>query len=64
MDLQLCSHCTVYLPNNTNLFDAYVVLNAFGGEDGAIVQVKNPVSGNWTTMFTSFNAAALVLLRE
>ena len=45
----------LYLPNNTNLLDAYVVLNAFGGEDGAIVQVKDPVSGNWTTMFTSFN---------
>jgi hypothetical protein len=43
------------LPNNTNLLDAYVVLNAFGGEDGAIVQVKDPISGNWTTMFTSFN---------
>ena len=42
------------LPNNTNLLDAFVVLNAYGGEDGAIVQVKDPISGNWTTMFTSF----------
>ncbi len=51
------STANVDLPNNTNLLDAYIVLNAFGGEDGAIVQVKNPMSGNWTTMFTSFNGA-------
>jgi hypothetical protein len=43
------------LPNSRSVLDAYVVLNAYGGEDGAIVQVKDPVSGNWTTMFTSFN---------
>ena len=36
------STANVVLPNNTNLLDAYVVLNAFGGEDGAIVQVKDP----------------------
>ena len=51
------STANVVLPNNTNLLDAYVVLNAFGGEDGAIVQVKDPISGTWTTMFTSFNSA-------
>ena len=53
------STANVVLPNNTNLLDAYVVLNAFGGEDGAIVQVKDPISGNWTTMFTSFNTAGV-----
>ena len=43
----------VYLPNNTRLFDAYTVVNAYGGEDGAIVQVKN-AGATWTTIFTSF----------
>jgi hypothetical protein len=44
----------VYLPNGTRLFDAYTVINAYGGEDGAIVQVKNSTGGTWNTIFTSF----------
>ena len=44
----------VYLPDNTRLFDAYTVINAYGGEDGAIVQVKSNSTGTWTTIFTSF----------
>ena len=46
---------TVYLPPNTNLLDAYVVLNAYGADDGAIVQVKPP-GGNWITVFDSFES--------
>lgn len=42
----------VYLPNNTNLYDAFVVVNAYGGEDGALVQVQNS-QGNWNTVFSS-----------
>lgn len=45
--------CDVYLPNNTRLFDAYTVVNAFGAVDGAIVQVKTE-GGTWQTVFTSF----------
>ncbi|MCE7698365.1 MAG: hypothetical protein K8E24_005855, partial [Methanobacterium paludis] len=44
----------VYLPDNTRLFDAYTVINAYGGEDGAIVQVKSNSTGTWKTIFTSF----------
>lgn len=43
---------TVYLPPNTRLFDAYVVVNAYGAVDGCIVQVK-PEGGTWQTIFTS-----------
>ena len=46
--------CDVYLPSNTRLFDAYTVVNAFGGCDRAIVQVKNSY-GTWQTIFTSFD---------
>lgn len=52
------STCDVYLPNNTRLFDAYTVVNAYGGEDGALVQVKDPVSNTWHTVFTSFNSGS------
>lgn len=45
--------CDVYLPPNTRLFDAYTVVNAYGGVDGAIVQVKTE-GGTWQTIFTSF----------
>jgi hypothetical protein len=47
----------VYLPNNTRLFDAYTVVNAFGGVDGCVVQVK-PEGGTWQTVFSSFDSAA------
>jgi hypothetical protein len=50
----VASVSNVYLPANTRLFDAYTVVNAYGGEDGAIVQVKSADSATWTTIFTSF----------
>ena len=39
-------------PGN-RLFDAFTVVNAFGGEDGCIVQVKDS-TGTMATVFTSF----------
>ena len=53
----VASVSNVYLPNSTRLFDAYTVVNAYGGEDGAIVQVKN-AGGTWNTIFTSFGNTA------
>ncbi|MCE7698363.1 MAG: hypothetical protein K8E24_005845, partial [Methanobacterium paludis] len=50
----VASTCDVYLPDNTRLFDAYTVVNAYGGCDRAIVQVKNSY-GTWQTIFTSFD---------
>lgn len=47
----------VYLPAGNRLFDAFTVVNAFGGEDGAVVQVKN-AQGVWTTAFSSFTNTA------
>lgn len=51
----VASTSDVYLPNNTRLFDAYTVVNAYGGADRAIVQVKNSY-GTWQTVFTSFGS--------
>lgn len=50
----VASTCNVYVPPNTRLFDAYVVVNAFGAMDGCIVQVKPAGSTTWQTIFTSF----------
>jgi hypothetical protein len=47
----------IYLPPGNKLFDAVTVVNAFGGEDGAIVQVEDP-SGTISTAFASFNMTA------
>ncbi len=47
----------IYLPAGNRLFDAFTVVNAFGGEDGAIVQVKN-AQGTWSTAFSSFTSTA------
>lgn len=47
----------VYLPPGNRLFDAITVVNAFGGEDGAIVQVQDP-GGVISTVFTSFGSTA------
>ncbi|MCE5214740.1 MAG: hypothetical protein LLF83_08495 [Methanobacterium sp.] len=52
------SYCYVNVPVNNRVLDAYVVLNAFGAMDGAIVQVKTE-GGNWETVFTSFNRNGL-----
>ena len=48
---------TVYLPPGNRLFDAITVVNGFGGEDGAIVQVQDP-SGTISTAFSSFGNTA------
>ena len=49
----VASVSNVYLPPGTRLFDAYTVVNPYGGCDRAIVQVKN--SNGWQTVFTSFD---------
>lgn len=48
----VASVSTIYKPPGTRLFDAYVVVNAYGGVDGCIVQVK-PEGGTWQTIFAS-----------
>ncbi len=50
----VASVCNVYLPPGSRLFDAYTVINPYGGVDRAIVQVKNS-KGTWQTIFTSFD---------
>lgn len=49
---------TINLPAGNRLFDAFTVVNAFGGEDGAIVQVKTAKTNTWTTVFSSFTNTA------
>jgi hypothetical protein len=49
----VASTCNIYVTPNTRLFDAYVVVNAYGAVDGCIVQVK-PEGGTWQTIFSSF----------
>ncbi|MGB9979438.1 hypothetical protein [Methanobacterium sp.] len=51
----VASVSNVYLPSGTRLFDAYTVINPYGGVDRAIVQVKNS-KGAWQTIFTSFGS--------
>ncbi|WP_048190747.1 hypothetical protein [Methanobacterium sp. SMA-27] len=43
----------INIPPGNRLFDAYTVVNAFGAEDGAIVQVQDS-TGTITTVFASF----------
>jgi hypothetical protein len=45
----------LYYPPGNRLFDAFTVVNAYGGEDGAVVQVKPAISNQWITVFSSFN---------
>ena len=45
---------TLYVPPGNQVFDAYVVVNAYAGTDGVIVQVLNSL-GNWQTAFDSFD---------
>ncbi len=47
----------INLPPGNRLFDAFTVVNAYGGEDGAIVQVQDS-TGTVTTVFTSFGNTA------
>ncbi len=51
------SSCIVNLPANNTLFDAYTVVNAYGADDGCIVQVKDS-TGTWNTVFTSWNTTS------
>lgn len=44
---------TITIPPGNRLFDAFTVVNAFGGEDGCIVQVQDSI-GNINTTFASF----------
>ncbi len=53
----VASEQNITLPAGNKLFDAYTVVNAYGGEDGAIVQVKNSM-GVWNTAFSSFGSTA------
>ena len=46
----------VYYPSNTYLYDSFVVVNAFGGVDGALIEVKD-ANGNWHTAFDSYDSA-------
>jgi hypothetical protein len=44
----------LYIAPGKRIFDAYVVVNAYAGTDGVIVQVMNS-TGNWNTAFDSFD---------
>lgn len=43
----------VNIPANNSVLDAYVVVNAYGGDDGAMVEVWNGT--DWQTVFNSFD---------
>lgn len=45
----------INIPSNTNLLDAYVVLNSWGAVDGALIEVWNSQSNTWKTVFCSFD---------
>jgi hypothetical protein len=46
----------VYVPPNTRLFDAFTVVNAYGGVDNALVEVWDGT--RWNTAFCSFNVGS------
>lgn len=43
----------VYIPPDARLYDAYTVINAYGGVDNALVEVWN--GSQWNTTFCSFD---------
>jgi hypothetical protein len=43
----------VYVPNGNVIFDAFTVINPYGGVDGALVEVYNGTT--WKTVFCSFD---------
>lgn len=45
----------VPIASNTNLLDAYVVVNSWGANDGALVEIWDSESNNWRTVFCSFD---------
>ena len=44
----------VNYPDNTYLYDSFVVVNTYGGVDGALIEVKD-ASGKWNTVFDSYD---------
>ena len=44
----------IYVPPQNTIFDAFTVINPYGGVDGAMVEVKNGTT--WKTVFRSFNS--------
>jgi hypothetical protein len=44
----------IYVPPNNRILDSFIVINPYGGVDGAMVEVKNGTT--WQTVFRSFNS--------
>jgi hypothetical protein len=44
----------IYVPPDNTIFDAFTVINPYGGVDGAMVEVKNGTT--WHTVFRAFNS--------
>ena len=53
----VASEQDIVIPPGSRLFDATTVVNAFGGEDGAVVQVEDP-TGLISTVFSSWGNTA------
>jgi hypothetical protein len=47
----------VYIPPGNTTLDSYVVVNAYGAEDGALVEVWNGTT--WNTIFNSFDVGGV-----
>lgn len=47
----------VPIPAGKNVLDSFVVVNAYGGDDGALVEVWNGTT--WRTIFCSFNVPGM-----
>lgn len=45
----------ITVPSNQNILDSYVVVNAWGAVDSALVEVWDSASNNWRTVFCSFD---------
>lgn len=46
----------IYIPSNTRIFDAFTVVNAYGGVDNALVEVWDGT--RWNTAFCSFSVGS------
>lgn len=51
----VCVVQDIDLTSNENLLDAYVVVNSWGAVDNTLVEVWDSVSGDWRTVFCSFD---------
>jgi len=49
----------ITLNSSTNLLDAYVVVNSWGADDGALIEVWDAESNNWRTVFCSFDVGGI-----